>query len=79
MTLLEIYVMFSYNKFELWQGNLVPRASTFGSGIKALADYVHRRGLKLGIYSDAGYYHYFILFVIENIYFKFSILFLNIS
>ena len=27
----------------------------FPSGIKALADYVHERGLKLGIYSDAGY------------------------
>ena len=24
------------------------------SGIAALADYVHERGLKLGIYSDAG-------------------------
>ncbi|KAE9450525.1 hypothetical protein C3L33_17568, partial [Rhododendron williamsianum] len=37
------------------QGNLVPKASTFPSGIKALADYVHAKGLKLGIYSDAGY------------------------
>lgn len=36
------------------RGNLVPKASTFGSGIKALADYVHSKGLKLGIYSDAG-------------------------
>ncbi|KAF3778250.1 Alpha-galactosidase [Nymphaea thermarum] len=36
-------------------GNLVARASTFPSGIKALADYVHSKGLKLGIYSDAGY------------------------
>ena len=27
----------------------------FPSGIKALADYLHERGLKLGIYSDAGY------------------------
>ncbi|PKA60408.1 Alpha-galactosidase [Apostasia shenzhenica] len=36
------------------QGNLVPKASTFPSGIKALADYVHEKGLKLGIYSDAG-------------------------
>lgn len=27
----------------------------FPSGIKALADYMHERGLKLGIYSDAGY------------------------
>ncbi|XP_020675455.1 alpha-galactosidase [Dendrobium catenatum] len=36
------------------QGNLVPKASTFPSGIKSLADYVHGKGLKLGIYSDAG-------------------------
>ncbi|XP_057536858.1 alpha-galactosidase-like isoform X1 [Amaranthus tricolor] len=36
------------------QGNLVPKASTFPSGIKALADYVHGKGLKLGIYADAG-------------------------
>ncbi|RWV84400.1 hypothetical protein GW17_00053886 [Ensete ventricosum] len=35
-------------------GYLVSRRSTFPSGIKALADYVHSRGLKLGIYSDAG-------------------------
>ncbi|KAJ4961281.1 hypothetical protein NE237_021191 [Protea cynaroides] len=38
------------------QGNLVPKASKFPSGIKALADYVHGKGLKLGIYSDAGTY-----------------------
>ncbi|XP_075666275.1 alpha-galactosidase-like isoform X4 [Castanea sativa] len=36
------------------KGNLVAKASTFPSGIKALADYVHSKGLKLGIYSDAG-------------------------
>eukprot|EP01018_Ginkgo_biloba_P033905 Gb_08854 [translate_table: standard] len=36
-------------------GRLVGRNSTFPSGIKALADYVHSKGLKLGIYSDAGY------------------------
>lgn len=36
------------------QGNFVAKASTFPSGIKALADYVHEKGLKLGIYSDAG-------------------------
>ncbi len=35
-------------------GNIVPDAKTFPSGIKALADYVHSRGLKFGIYSDAG-------------------------
>ncbi|XP_072962854.1 alpha-galactosidase 1-like [Typha angustifolia] len=37
------------------KGHLVPNKSTFPSGIKALADYVHKKGLKLGIYSDAGY------------------------
>ncbi|XP_054785125.1 alpha-galactosidase-like [Prosopis cineraria] len=36
------------------EGNMVPKASKFPSGIKALADYVHNKGLKLGIYSDAG-------------------------
>uniref|UniRef100_A0A0E0IUK8 Alpha-galactosidase n=1 Tax=Oryza nivara TaxID=4536 RepID=A0A0E0IUK8_ORYNI len=36
------------------QGNFVPNRQTFPSGIKALADYVHAKGLKLGIYSDAG-------------------------
>ncbi|GAY34431.1 hypothetical protein CUMW_011420, partial [Citrus unshiu] len=30
-------------------------AKTFPSGIKALADYVHAKGLRLGIYSDAGF------------------------
>ena len=34
--------------------NIVPDAQRFPSGIKALADYVHSRGLKFGIYSDAG-------------------------
>lgn len=42
------------NFHQNFQGNLVAKASTFPSGIKALADYVHRKGLKLGIYSDAG-------------------------
>ncbi|WOL09837.1 alpha-galactosidase 1 [Canna indica] len=37
------------------EGYLVPNKVTFPSGIKALADYVHSKGLKLGIYSDAGY------------------------
>ncbi|XP_058005208.1 alpha-galactosidase 1 [Hevea brasiliensis] len=36
------------------QGNLVANKTTFPSGIKALADYVHSKGLKLGIYADAG-------------------------
>lgn len=37
------------------QGILRARESTFPSGIKAVAGYVHAKGLKLGIYSDAGY------------------------
>ncbi|KAG6402048.1 hypothetical protein SASPL_138918 [Salvia splendens] len=36
------------------KGQLVADKKTFPSGIKALADYVHSKGLKLGIYSDAG-------------------------
>ncbi|KAL6123480.1 hypothetical protein ACLB2K_076002 [Fragaria x ananassa] len=36
------------------EGQLVPDPKTFPSGIKALADYIHGKGLKLGIYSDAG-------------------------
>ncbi|XP_031268305.1 alpha-galactosidase 1-like [Pistacia vera] len=38
------------------KGNLVAKNTTFPSGIKALADYVHSKGLKLGIYSSAGTY-----------------------
>jgi alpha-galactosidase len=35
-------------------GNIHPDAARFPSGMKALADYVHSKGLKFGIYSDAG-------------------------
>ncbi len=35
-------------------GNIIADTKTFPSGIKALADYVHSKGLKFGIYSDAG-------------------------
>jgi alpha-galactosidase len=35
-------------------GNIVADAERFPSGIKALADYVHSKGLKFGIYTDAG-------------------------
>jgi alpha-galactosidase len=35
-------------------GNLVADPAKFPSGMKALADYVHGKGLKLGIYSSAG-------------------------
>ncbi len=36
------------------QGNLVPDPVRFPRGIKFLADYVHARNLKLGIYTSAG-------------------------
>ena len=35
-------------------GFITEDRTRFPSGIKALADYVHERGLKFGIYSDAG-------------------------
>jgi alpha-galactosidase len=35
-------------------GNIVADPQRFPSGIKALADYVHSKGLKFGIYSDTG-------------------------
>jgi alpha-galactosidase len=35
-------------------GNIIPDAEKFPSGIKALADHIHSRGLKFGIYTDAG-------------------------
>ncbi len=35
-------------------GNIVPDPKRFPSGMKALADYVHSKGLKFGLYSDAG-------------------------
>ena len=36
------------------EGNIVADAQRFPSGIKGVADYVHRKGLKFGIYSDTG-------------------------
>jgi len=35
-------------------GNIQADPERFPSGIKALADYVHSKGLKFGLYSDAG-------------------------
>jgi len=35
-------------------GNIQPDPQRFPSGMKALGDYLHQRGLKFGIYSDAG-------------------------
>jgi hypothetical protein len=45
---------------DFWQrsrdasGTIVPDGSVFPSGMKALADYVHQRGLKFGLYTDRG-------------------------
>lgn len=36
-------------------GRIVADSTKFPSGIKALADYIHEKGLKFGIYSDAGF------------------------
>ncbi len=36
------------------QGNLVPDPQKFPSGLKALVDYVHAKGLKFGMYNCAG-------------------------
>jgi alpha-galactosidase len=50
----------SVNVDDCWHGPrdslgfIHPDTARFPSGMKALADYVHARGLKLGIYSDAG-------------------------
>ena len=35
-------------------GNIIPDPKLFPSGMKALADYVHAKGLKFGLYSCAG-------------------------
>ncbi len=35
-------------------GNIVVDPQHFPSGMKALADYVHSKGLNFGVYSDAG-------------------------
>ena len=36
------------------QGNLQNNPKTFPSGMKAIADYVHAKGLKFGLYGDRG-------------------------
>jgi alpha-galactosidase len=48
------------NVDDCWQGardaagNIQPDPQRFPSGMKALGDYLHARGLKFGLYSDAG-------------------------
>jgi len=36
------------------EGNIMVDERAFPSGIKALADYIHSKGLKFGLYSDGG-------------------------
>jgi hypothetical protein len=36
------------------EGNLLVDSVKFPSGMKSLVDYIHAKGLKAGIYSDAG-------------------------
>lgn len=46
---------------DCWQQNpratsglLLPNAARFGSSLKSLSDYMHRKNVRLGIYTDAG-------------------------
>ncbi|KAF5936518.1 hypothetical protein HYC85_027647, partial [Camellia sinensis] len=43
-----------YQRVSDLRGQLVPESESFPLGIESLADYAHDKGLKLGIYSDAG-------------------------
>jgi alpha-galactosidase len=49
------------NLDDCWQssrtsaGEIVPDPTAFPNGIKVLADYAHSKGLKFGVYSDAGH------------------------
>lgn len=43
------------NKERDSSGNLQPNSTRFPSGMKALADYLHSKGLKLGMYADYGF------------------------
>jgi hypothetical protein len=36
-------------------GNIVPDPTRFPNGMKPLADFVHSLGLKIGLYTDAGF------------------------
>jgi alpha-galactosidase len=59
----EGYLEAGYNYIfidDTWQGgrdqhnNIISNSQKFPNGMKALADYVHSKGLKLGLYSDAA-------------------------
>ena len=47
-------LMLTWLLFRSPDGKLQPDAKRFPSGIPALADYVHKLGLKFGIYGDIG-------------------------
>ena len=58
-------IEFGYNYINIddcWQssrddtGKIIPDPVAFPNGIKVLADYAHSKGLKFGLYSDAGFY-----------------------
>lgn len=36
------------------QGNIIPDPKKFPSGMRALGDYIHKHGMKFGIYTSAG-------------------------
>lgn len=36
------------------KGNIIPHPKRFPNGMKEVADHIHKKGLKAGIYSDAG-------------------------
>lgn len=38
----------------VFQGHLVADPKKYPNGIRGLSAYAHQRGLKVGIYSDAG-------------------------
>ena len=46
----------SWQGYRNTNGVMVADTSSFPSGIKALADYIHSRGLKFGLYSSRGIY-----------------------
>ena len=57
-------IQLGYNYINLddcWQssrdenGTIIPDPINFPNGIKSLADYAHSKGLKFGLYSDAGF------------------------
>ncbi len=43
-----------YNKGRDEEGNIIVDEEKFPSGMKAMADYIHSKGLKAGIYTDIG-------------------------